>query len=65
MMTHANRVYNRTQLLEKIWGADFKGDERTVDVHIRRLRVALQPTGYVDWVRTVRGSGYSFSSKEI
>ena len=65
LMTHANRVYSRVQLLEKVWGGDFQGDERTVDVHIRRLRVALEPSGYSEWVKTVRGSGYCFSSREI
>ena len=65
LMTHANRVYSRMQLLEKVWGGDFQGDERTVDVHIRRLRVALQPCGYAEWVKTVRGSGYCFSSREL
>ena len=65
LMTHANRVYSRLQLLEKVWGADFQGDERTVDVHIRRLRVSLQPSGYADWIKTVRGSGYRFSSQDF
>lgn len=65
LMTNANRVYSRTQLLEKVWGSEFQGDERTVDVHIRRLRVNLHPTGHADLVKTVRGSGYSFSSQEM
>jgi len=65
LMTHANRVYSRSQLLEKVWGLDFQGDERTVDVHIRRLRVTLQRSGHDEWVKTVRGTGYCFSSREL
>ena len=65
LMTHANRVYSRGQLLQKVWGNEFQGDERTVDVHVRRLRVALQPSGYHEWLKTVRGSGYSFSERAI
>ena len=65
-MTHQERVYSRTQLLDHVWGANVYVEERTVDVHIRRLRKALQsPTGEGDYgflVQTVRGSGYRFSA---
>lgn len=61
LMTHAERVYSRTQLLDQVWGDHYFGEERTVDVHIRRLRVALQPTGKDVLIQTVRGSGYNFS----
>ena len=61
-MTHAERVYTRTQLLDHVWGGNVYVEERTVDVHIRRLRKALEPTGLEDMVQTVRGSGYRFSA---
>ena len=60
-MTHAERVYSRTQLLDQIWGDHVFVEERTVDVHIRRLRQALEPSGLDSLVQTVRGSGYRFS----
>ena len=60
-MTHADRVYTRAQLLDHIWGGNVYVEERTVDVHIRRLRKALEPTGMQDMVQTVRGTGYRFS----
>jgi two-component system phosphate regulon response regulator PhoB len=60
-MTHPDRVYTRTQLLDHIWGGNVYVEERTVDVHIRRLRKALEPSGLQDMVQTVRGSGYRFS----
>jgi len=60
-MTHAERVYSRTQLLDQVWGTQVFVEERTVDVHIRRLRVALEPSGMDGFVQTVRGSGYRFS----
>jgi len=60
-MTHAERVYSRTQLLDQIWGDHVFVEERTVDVHIRRLRQALEPSGLDALVQTVRGSGYRFS----
>lgn len=60
-MTHLERVHSRTQLLDQVWGDHVFVEERTVDVHIRRLRSALEATGH-DWlVQTVRGSGYRFS----
>ena len=55
-LKHPGRVYTRDQLLEKIWGADFLGETRTVDVHIGTLRTKLGPCG--DYIRTVRGVGY-------
>ena len=61
-MTHAERVYTRTQLLDHIWGGNVYVEERTVDVHIRRLRKALEPFKLEEMVQTVRGSGYRFSA---
>ena len=60
-MTHAERVYSRTQLLDHVWGTQVFVEERTVDVHIRRLRAALEPAGMDGLIQTVRGSGYRFS----
>ena len=62
-MTHAERVYSRTQLLDQVWGTQVFVEERTVDVHIRRLRASLEATGLDSLVQTVRGSGYRFSVK--
>ena len=59
-MTHPERVYSRSQLLDRVWGGNVYVEERTVDVHIRRLRKALQPSGLSDCVQTVRGHGYRF-----
>jgi two-component system phosphate regulon response regulator PhoB len=61
-MTHAERVYSRTQLLDQVWGTQVFVEERTVDVHIRRLRAALEPAGLDGVIQTVRGSGYRFST---
>ena len=63
-MTHPERVYSRAQLLDSVWGDHVFLEERTVDVHIRRLRHALSPTGHESLVETVRGSGYRFSVAE-
>ena len=60
-MTHAERVHSRAQLLDQVWGDHVFVEERTVDVHIRRLRKALEPTGHDRLIETVRGSGYRFS----
>jgi two-component system phosphate regulon response regulator PhoB len=60
-MTHADRVYTRAQLLDHVWGGNVYVEERTVDVHIRRLRKALEPQQLDGMVQTVRGSGYRFS----
>ncbi len=59
-MRHPDRVYSRAQLLDRVWGGNVYVEERTVDVHIRRLRKALSPHGYDSLIRTVRGSGYRF-----
>ena len=61
-MTHAERVYSRTQLLDHVWGGSVYVEERTVDVHIRRLRKTLAPHGRDGMVQTVRGTGYRFST---
>ncbi len=60
-MTHRERVYSRSQLLDQVWGDHVFVEERTVDVHIRRLRLALEPSGCDALIQTVRGSGYRFS----
>jgi len=60
-MTHPERVFTRTQLLDHVWGRNVYVEERTVDVHIRRLRKALAPSGYDDLIQTVRTVGYRFS----
>jgi two-component system phosphate regulon response regulator PhoB len=62
LMTHAERVHSRTQLLDQVWGDHVFVEERTVDVHIRRLRKALEPTQLDGLVQTVRGTGYRFSA---
>jgi two-component system phosphate regulon response regulator PhoB len=62
LMTHAERVHSRTQLLDQVWGDHVFVEERTVDVHIRRLRKALEPTELDTLVQTVRGTGYRFSA---
>jgi two-component system phosphate regulon response regulator PhoB len=64
-MTHAERVYSRTQLLDRVWGGDVYVEERTVDVHIRRLRKALEEFGFDRFIQTVRGSGYRFSVRAV
>lgn len=61
LMTHADRVYSRNQLLDRVWGANVYVEERTVDVHIRRLRKALTEHGVARYIQTVRGAGYRFS----
>ena len=61
-MTHPERVYSRTQLLDHVWGGNVYVEERTVDVHIRRLRKTLEPFRLDELVQTVRGAGYRFST---
>jgi len=61
LMTHPERVHSRTQLLDQVWGDHVFVEERTVDVHIRRLRKALEPTRQDVLVQTVRGAGYRLS----
>jgi two-component system phosphate regulon response regulator PhoB len=63
LMTHPERVHSRTQLLDQVWGDHVFVEERTVDVHIRRLRAALEPSGHDALIQTVRGSGYRFSAQ--
>jgi two-component system phosphate regulon response regulator PhoB len=60
LMKQPDRVHSRAKLLDNVWGDHVFIEERTVDVHIRRLRVALQPTGHDRLVETVRGGGYRF-----
>jgi len=62
-MTHPERVYSRTQILDLVWGSNVYIEERTVDVHIRRLRKVLTPSGHEHLVQTVRGAGYRFSAR--
>ena len=64
-LTHQERVYSRAQLLDLVWGRDVYIEERTVDVHIRRLRKALEPHGLENLVQTVRGVGYRFSVRSV
>jgi len=64
LMTHPDRVYSRTQLLDRVWGANVYVEERTVDVHVRRLRKALSEKNADDYIQTVRGAGYRFSTRE-
>jgi len=62
-MTHQDRVYSRAQLLDQVWGGGVYVEERTVDVHVLRLRKALAPFGCDKFVQTVRGAGYRFSQE--
>lgn len=62
-MGHPERVYSRSQLLDRVWGPSVYVEERTVDVHIRRLRKALEHHGVAHLVQTVRGAGYRFSAE--
>ncbi len=66
-MAHPERAYTRSQLLDQVWGANVYVEERTVDVHIRRLRMALQkgPHDYSELIQTVRGTGYRFSARGL
>ncbi|MGH8461499.1 MAG: phosphate regulon transcriptional regulator PhoB [Stenotrophobium sp.] len=62
-ISHPERVYTREQVLDRVWGQGVYVEERTVDVHIRRLRQALEPHGCEQMIQTVRGSGYRFSER--
>jgi two-component system phosphate regulon response regulator PhoB len=64
-MSHPDRVYSRSQLLDRVWGANVYVEERTVDVHVRRLRKALADAGADDYIQTVRGAGYRFSADGV
>jgi two-component system phosphate regulon response regulator PhoB len=61
LMSHPDRVYSRAQLLDRIWGANVYVEERTVDVHVRRLRKALTKEAADGYIQTIRGAGYRFS----
>lgn len=60
---HPERVYSRSQLLDHVWGENVYVEERTVDVHIRRLRKTLEPYGFDKYIQTVRSVGYRFSTR--
>ncbi|MDF3031990.1 MAG: phosphate regulon transcriptional regulatory protein phoB [Moraxellaceae bacterium] len=62
-MSHPERAYSRAQMLDQIWGGNVYIEDRTIDVHIRRLRKALEPFGFDRFVQTVRGTGYRFSTR--
>ena len=62
-ITHPERVYSRARLLDQVWGRNVYVEERTIDVHIRRLRKTLAPYGYDKYIQTVRGVGYRFSRR--
>jgi two-component system, OmpR family, phosphate regulon response regulator PhoB len=62
-ITHPERVYSRSQLIDRVWGDNVYVEERTVDVHIRRLRKSLEPSGHDKLVQTVRSVGYRFSAR--
>lgn len=64
LMTHTERVHSRAHLLDQVWGDHVFVEERTVDVHIRRLRKALTSTGFHKLIQTVRGGGYKFVSEK-
>ena len=64
-MTHPERVYTREQQLDRVWGGNVYYEERTIDVHIRRLRKALEESGHDRLIQTVRGSGYRFSARPL
>ena len=61
LITHAERIFTRGQLLDRVWGDHVFVEDRTVDVHIRRLRMVLKVVGKDKWLQTVRGAGYRFS----
>ncbi|MGI9200468.1 MAG: phosphate regulon transcriptional regulator PhoB [Woeseiaceae bacterium] len=63
LMTHPDRVYSRSQLLDRVWGANVYVEERTVDVHVRRLRKALTAESADGYIQTIRGAGYRFSAQ--
>ena len=65
LSTHPERVHSRSQLLDQVWGDHVFVEERTVDVHIRRLRGALEPSGHDRLIQTVRGSGYRLSAEGV
>lgn len=62
-ISHPERVYTRSQLLDQVWGQNVYVEDRTVDVHIRRLRKSLEATGHDKYIQTVRSVGYRFSTR--
>jgi two-component system phosphate regulon response regulator PhoB len=64
-MSHPDRAYTRSQILDKVWGDNTYVEERTVDVHIRRLRKLLTPSGHDAFIQTVRGVGYRFTPTSL
>ena len=64
-LKNLNKVFSRNQIMDKIWGNKSEIDDRTVDVHIKRLRACLAPNGYDKIIRTIRGEGYSVSEKHL
>lgn len=64
-MENPGRVFSRSQLLDRVWGSNVYVEERTVDVHVTRLRKALTEHGLRDYVQTVRGAGYRFSTATV
>lgn len=62
-MTHQDRAYTRAQMLDQVWGGNVYVEDRTIDVHIRRLRKVLEPSGHDRFIQTVRGTGYRFSTR--
>ena len=63
LITHKDQAFSRSRMLDKVWGTQVYVQERTVDVHIRRLRKALEPYGLDGLIQTVRGAGYRFSER--
>ncbi|OCT12005.1 DNA-binding response regulator [Paenibacillus pectinilyticus] len=61
--SHVGQIFTRTQLIEQIWGMDYEGDERTVDVHIKRLRERFEAYSHIFMITTIRGLGYRFEVK--
>jgi two-component system, OmpR family, phosphate regulon response regulator PhoB len=64
-MSHPDRAYTRSQILDKVWGDNAYVEERTVDVHIRRLRKLLEPSGHDAFIQTIRGVGYRFTPTHL
>ena len=64
LASHPNRVFTRDQLLDEVWGFEYYGDSRTIDVHVKRLREKLDPPGDQWSLKTVWGVGYKFEVKE-
>jgi two-component system phosphate regulon response regulator PhoB len=64
-MSHPDRAYTRGQILDQVWGNNTYVEERTVDVHIRRLRKLLSTSGHDTFIQTVRGVGYRFTPSSL